>query len=133
MSLYVSARASRAGSMSRHSYRSLLATPARSPRRVSGTGRLGASARSRTTAPLARALLPGEHATHSRALDSTVADLDVARTVALAHLKILNADWRDHLPKLATLQAELSYFEKWTAQLRDSHLELALTSNPQSP
>ena len=84
------------------------------------------------TSPLARALLAADHATQSRALETALADLATARAEALAHLENLSATWRDHLPDLARLQAELSYLENWTAQLRESHLELALTANPQS-
>ncbi len=85
------------------------------------------------TSPLARALLTGEHAAQSRALGSIFADLEAVQTEALAHLKILDADWRNQLPEVARLQAEFSYREKWIAQLRDSQLELTLTFNPQSP
>lgn len=80
------------------------------------------------TSPLARALLTGEHAVQLRVLKTAFDDLNTAQTEALARLEILDADWRDRLLELATLQAELSYLEKWAAQLRESQLELALTS-----
>ncbi|MEO7319807.1 MAG: hypothetical protein ABIZ56_12530 [Chthoniobacteraceae bacterium] len=83
---------------------------------------------SSATSPLARALLAPEHTVQSRALEATLADLAAAQADALAHLKTLDADWPAHLPELAALQAELSYLEKWTAQLRESQLELALAS-----
>lgn len=84
------------------------------------------------SSPLARALLAAEHATQSRALDATLADLESAQTESIAQLQKLDADWQSHLAELATLQAALSYLEKWTAQLRESQLQLTLSSNPQS-
>ena len=80
------------------------------------------------SSPLARALLAAEHTAQTQALNTAIADLEIAQTNALAHLQEIDPDWRNRLPELARLQAELSYLEKWTAQLRESHLELALTS-----
>ena len=82
------------------------------------------------TSPIARALLAADHTAQSRDLEGTLADLAAAQADALAHLKTLDADWPAHLPELAALQAGLSYLEKWTAHLRESHLELALASAP---
>ncbi len=84
------------------------------------------------TSPLARALLAAEHVTQSSTLETTLADLDTAQTKALARLEILDPGWRAHLPELATLHAELSYLEKWIAQLRESRLQLTLISNLKS-
>lgn len=80
------------------------------------------------SSPLARALLAGEHATQAQNLNAALADLEAAQTEALASLREIDADWPLHLPKLARLQAELSYLEKWTAQLRESHLDFTITS-----
>ena len=82
------------------------------------------------TSPLARALLAAEHTTQSRTLDSALADLAAAQAGALTRLHAFEADWASRLPEIATLQAELSYLEKWTAQLRAAHLELTLASAP---
>ena len=85
-----------------------------------------------TSSPLARALVAGEHATQTQAIDSALTDLEAAQTDALARLRDVDADWRERLPDIARLHAELSYFGKWAAQLRDSRLALALASSPQS-
>ncbi len=82
------------------------------------------------SSPLARALLATAHTAQTHTLDTALADLEAAQTDALAQLRALDAAWQSHLPKLATLQAELSYLEKWTAQLRESQLELTLASAP---
>ena len=82
------------------------------------------------SSPLARALLAGEHAAQTHTLDTALADLDAAHANALARLHDLDADWRNHISDIARLCAELSYLEKWTAQLRDSRLELVLASAP---
>ncbi len=82
------------------------------------------------SSPLARALLASEHTAQTHALDTALADLDATRTDALARLRDLDADWHDRIPDLARLHAELSYLERWTAQLRESRLELALASAP---
>ena len=84
------------------------------------------------SSPLARALLAGEHAAQTQALDTALADLDAAHTDALARLREIDAGWRERIPDLARLQAELSYLGKWTAQLRESHLALALAGNQKS-
>ena len=84
------------------------------------------------SSPLARALLAAEHNAQTQALDTALADLEAAQADALSRLRDLDAEWHDHLPELARLQAELSYFEKWTAQLRETHLALSLASNLKS-
>ncbi len=84
------------------------------------------------SSPLARALLAGEHAAQTQAIDSALADLDAAHADALARLRDIDLDWRERIPDLARLHAELSYLGKWTAQLHDSRLQLALAANPQS-
>ena len=84
------------------------------------------------SSPLARALLAGEHAAQTHALETALTELDAAHADALARLSGIDADWRERIPDIARLHAELSYFGKWTAQLRESRLELALASNPQS-
>ena len=80
------------------------------------------------SSPLARALLASEHTAQTQALDITLADLDSAHACALARLQNIDAAWREHLTEIASLHAELSYLEKWTAQLRAMRLELALAS-----
>ncbi len=85
------------------------------------------------SSPLARALLAGEHAELTQAIESALADLDAAHADALARMREIDADWRERIPDIARLHAELSYLGKWTAQLRDPRLQLALASNPQSP
>ena len=84
------------------------------------------------SSPLARALLVGEHAAQAHAIDSALADLEAAQADALASLHEIGGQWRERFPYIARLHAELSYFGKWTAQLRDSRLELELASNRQS-
>ena len=84
------------------------------------------------SSPLARALLAGEHAAETHALEIALTDLDSAHADALARLSGIDADWRERIPDIARLYAELSYLGKWRAQLRESRLELALASNPQS-
>ena len=80
------------------------------------------------TSPLARALLAAEHTAQTRVIADALADLETAQTDALDRLRELDATWQSRLPELASLQAELSYLEKWTAQLRELHLELAITA-----
>ncbi len=82
------------------------------------------------SSPIARALLAGENGAQKNALETALADLETAQAEALARLRELDADWRVRFPDIASLQAELSYLEKWTAQLRESQLELALASAP---
>ena len=84
------------------------------------------------SSPLAHALLAGEHATHSQNLNAALADLETAQTNALAHLREIDDTWRERIPDIARLHAELSYMEKWTAQLRELHLALTLASNLKS-
>ena len=84
------------------------------------------------TSPLARALLAGEHAAQSHAIDTALADIEAAHAEALICLRDIDADWRARIPDLATLHAEFSYLGKWAAQLRDSRLQLALASNLKS-
>ena len=79
---------------------------------------------------LARALLAGEHSAHERALDTARAELDTAQADALARLSALDDHLRDHLEQLVSLHGELSYLSKWIAQVRESHLKLALESTP---
>ena len=84
------------------------------------------------SSPLARALLAGEHAAQTQALDTALGELDAAHADALARLRDLDANWRERIPDITHLHAELSYLGKWTAQLRASRLELALASNLKS-
>ena len=84
------------------------------------------------TTPLARALLTLKPPATCQTLETALADLDAAHAEAFARLKTLDDHWPQHLPELAALQAGLSYLEKWSAQLRASQLELALTSLPPS-
>lgn len=79
-----------------------------------------------TTSPLARALLAAEHTAQSRVLETALTDLATANALALARLREFATDWQSRLPEIAMLQAEFSYLEKWTAQLRESQLDLAI-------
>jgi curved DNA-binding protein CbpA len=79
-----------------------------------------------TTSPLALALLASEHTEQIHALEAALADLATAHTDSLARLRASAADWQSHLSEIAMLQAEFSYLEKWTAQLRESQLALAI-------
>ena len=81
------------------------------------------------SSPLTRALLAPDHAAQSQSLDIVLAELETAHADALTRLREIDPEWRDRLTELARLQAELSYLEKWTAQLRDSRLQLTLASN----
>jgi curved DNA-binding protein CbpA len=83
----------------------------------------------RAAAPgLARALLAADRQALFRRANALHADLEAAHALALAQLRVLDADWvsraADAAERLAALLQHFAYLSKWRAQLGESLFQL---------
>jgi curved DNA-binding protein CbpA len=78
--------------------------------------------------PLARALLASERFAVRRDVEKALADMETVRRRCLDALQLDDERWEslkdEVIPRLAELQQELTYLEKWMGQLREALLEL---------
>jgi curved DNA-binding protein CbpA len=99
--------------------------------KIAALRQVGAALAKRASAaqtPLARALLAGDHATHRRALEATLAELAAAEAAAHDDLRAIDAQWaaRDDRTRdqLTALQQSFAFLAKWQAQLREDLFRL---------
>ena len=79
-----------------------------------------------TTSPLLLVGLFGEGQNISERLAALRDDLTARRNQLTDELQILNADWQQRLDRLEQIQRTLSYLHRWTAQLQERIVQLAL-------
>lgn len=82
--------------------------------------------RSAVTSPLLLAELfePGQEI--SDQLMTLRGDLVARQEALLAELKILNAEWEQHVARLEAIQQTMSYLQRWQAQMQERIVQLAL-------
>jgi len=83
------------------------------------------------TTPLGQALLASARFSLQRDVELELAELDAAQAIALEALREADRQWPERTPalleQLATLQQELSYLAKWSAQLREALFQFQST------
>ena len=79
-----------------------------------------------TTSPLLLVGLFDEGQNISERLAALRDDLTARRNQLTNELQLLNADWQVRLDRLEQIQQTLSYLHRWTAQLQERIVQLAL-------
>jgi hypothetical protein len=86
--------------------------------------------RGAATSALARALAANEGAHQRRNLERTAAEMEAARDGCLKAVRAEDAAWEQHDPaslaRIAALQRELSFLQRWCDGLREDLLRLTL-------